>query len=102
MKKNVGLSDKEAQCYLNRYSDLRKAFGANNIKAAKNHWLRHGIREKRIYACPNEKVRMLGGIKIGGAKKPKKKVGMLGLVKKKKKELDMHLFILESQNFLNT
>ena len=76
--KNVGLTDKEAQCYLNRYSDLRKAFGANNIKAAKKHWLSNGIREKRTYACPNEKVRMLGGIQIGGAKKPKKKSGMLG------------------------
>ena len=84
MKKS-GLTDKEAQCYLNRYSDLRKAFGANNIKAAKKHWLSNGIREKRTYACPNEKVRMLGGIKIGGAKTPKKKVGMLGLLKKKKK-----------------
>ena len=85
MKKS-GLTDKEAQCYLNRYSDLQKAFGANNIQAAKNHWLKHGIREKRTYACPNEKVRMLGGIKIGGVKTPKKKVGMLGIVKKKKKK----------------
>ena len=84
--KNVGLSDKEAQCYLNRYSDLRKAFGANNIKAAKNHWLSNGIREKRTYACPNEKKGFFGGIKIGGGKKPKKKVGMLGIVKKKKKK----------------
>ena len=78
-RKKSGLTDKEAQCYLNRYSDLRKAFGANNIKAAKNHWLSNGIREKRTYACPNEKKGFFGGIKIGGEKKPKKKVGMLGV-----------------------
>ena len=84
--KKSGLTDKEAQCYLNRYSDLRKAFGANNIKAAKKHWLSNGIREKRTYECPNVKKGVFGGIKIGGGKKPKKKVGMLGIVKKKKKK----------------
>ena len=94
-----GLTDKEAQCYLNRYSDLRKAFGANNIKAAKNHWLRHGIREKRTYACPNEKKGLLGGIKIGGGKKPKKKVGMLGLVKKKKKAIKYALVYIGGSPF---
>ena len=81
MKKS-GLTDKEAQCYLNRYSDLRKAFGANNIKAAKNHWLSNGIREKRTYACPNEK-----------------KVGMLGLVKKKKKGIRYALIVVGKSKF---
>ncbi|MBU2219955.1 hypothetical protein KJ665_02310, partial [Patescibacteria group bacterium] len=36
------LTDAQAQCYLDRYADLRNAFGANNISAAKQHWLNHG------------------------------------------------------------
>jgi len=38
------LSDAEAQAYLNRYNDLKAAFGATNIAAAKTHWLSHGRR----------------------------------------------------------
>jgi len=30
------MSDKEAQCYLDRYPDLRSAFGT--LEAAKKHW----------------------------------------------------------------
>ena len=45
------LSDQEAQCYLNRYADLRGAFGATNIAAAKTHWVQYGKNEKRIWSC---------------------------------------------------
>ena len=69
-----GLTDKEAQCYLNRYSDLRNAFGANNIKAAKKHWLSNGIHEKRTYECPNQGT--LGGINIGFGNKNLQKSGL--------------------------
>jgi len=36
----------DAEYYLNRYGDLRTAFG-NNYQAAFNHWVNHGIREGR-------------------------------------------------------
>jgi hypothetical protein len=45
------LGDKDAQCYLNRYTDLQKAFGANNTTAAKTHWNKHGKGEKRNPLC---------------------------------------------------
>jgi len=40
------------QCYLNRYKDLQKAFGATNVKAAEAHWKNHGQKEKRDCTCP--------------------------------------------------
>ncbi|APW43437.1 hypothetical protein RS694_13455 [Rhodoferax saidenbachensis] len=33
--------------YLNKYPDLLKAFGPNNLEAAKQHWLNYGIKEGR-------------------------------------------------------
>lgn len=38
---------REAKFYLARYSDLRKAFGSKNYKAAINHWRLNGRKEKR-------------------------------------------------------
>jgi len=40
------------QCYLNRYKDLQKAFGATNVEAAEAHWTKHGQKEKRDCTCP--------------------------------------------------
>jgi len=37
----------DAQYYLNKYPDLQKAFGPNNLEAAKQHWLNYGIKEGR-------------------------------------------------------
>jgi hypothetical protein len=37
----------DAQFYLNKYPDLLKAFGPNNLEAAKQHWLNYGIKEGR-------------------------------------------------------
>jgi hypothetical protein len=47
------ITDTEAQCYLNRYGDLRNAFGSNNIASAKSHWYNHGIREGLTKSCAN-------------------------------------------------
>ena len=33
--------------YLEKYPDLRKAFGSNNYSAAIDHWVRHGAAEGR-------------------------------------------------------
>jgi hypothetical protein len=48
------LTDAQAQCYLNRYQDLRAAFGYNNIAAAKQHWKDHGKNEGRDFTCDND------------------------------------------------
>ena len=45
----VPMSDNEAQCYLERYPDLRAVFGT--LEAAKKHWKEHGEREKRMKTC---------------------------------------------------
>jgi hypothetical protein len=47
----IPLNNTNAQCYLNRYIDLKNAFGANNIEAAKTHWLNHGYNENRLSKC---------------------------------------------------
>ena len=47
----VSLTDEQAQCYLNRYSDLQDSYGLTNIEAAKKHWITHGIHENRNYKC---------------------------------------------------
>jgi len=39
------------QCYLDRYGDLAKAFGAHNVAAAKLHWETNGEAEGRHCAC---------------------------------------------------
>ncbi|CAE7372037.1 unnamed protein product [Symbiodinium sp. CCMP2456] len=39
------------QCYLSRYPDLTKAFGATNIAEARKHWFQHGKDEKRAVTC---------------------------------------------------
>lgn len=39
------------QCYLDRYGDLAKAFGAHNLVAAKLHWETNGEAEGRNCAC---------------------------------------------------
>jgi len=45
------LTDAEAQCYLDRYPDLQRAFGRYNIAAAKKHYCEFGQREGRNYSC---------------------------------------------------
>jgi hypothetical protein len=45
------LSDAEARCYLSKYPDLTRAFGGNNLDAAKDHWLRYGYNENRNTKC---------------------------------------------------
>lgn len=54
------LNDKEAQCYLNRYPDLKDYFGSD-LRGAKEHWARFGCTpsEKRIFACPKRKCNKL-------------------------------------------
>ena len=37
-------------CYLDRYADLRRAFGTDH-KKAENHWFNHGRKEKRNCRC---------------------------------------------------
>ena len=46
--------DCDWQCYLDRYSDLQKAFGPNNVVAAENHWKGHGKSEGRTCTCGSE------------------------------------------------
>lgn len=50
----INLSDAQAQCYLNKYPDLRKAFGTN-LSKAKEHWKKYGctMKENRSYKCVN-------------------------------------------------
>ena len=43
-------SNFNCKCYLDRYADLRRAFGRNCGKAA-NHYITHGQREKRDPTC---------------------------------------------------
>lgn len=45
------MTNKQAQCYLNRYPDLQRAFGAHNIRAAKFHWTHNGYKEHRHKTC---------------------------------------------------
>ena len=40
-------------CYLNRYPDLKNAFGSN-LKEAQNHYFQYGIYEGRDYRCKLE------------------------------------------------
>ncbi len=44
----------DCECYLNRYPDLRLAFGKDCAKA-KNHWKKSGMKEKRNSFCNDEK-----------------------------------------------
>ena len=44
------LTNYEAQCYLNRYSDLKNALG-NDVAQAKQHWKDYGLREGRNPIC---------------------------------------------------
>ena len=39
------------QCYLDRYGDLIKAFGANNIRKAETHWSTQGQKAGRDCTC---------------------------------------------------
>ena len=45
------LDDRMAQCYLNRYPDLQKELGAENIVSAKEHWITIGKNERRNPFC---------------------------------------------------
>ena len=48
----LNLNNAQANCYVNRYPDLRKDFG-NNMNAIKRHWNLYGytIKENRSYKC---------------------------------------------------
>ena len=39
------------QCYLNRYADLRAAFGDTNVVSAENHYNSWGAGEGRDSSC---------------------------------------------------
>ncbi|SNS84026.1 MULTISPECIES: hypothetical protein [unclassified Azospirillum] len=43
-----GMTDQQAQLYLAIYGDLKAAFGASNVAAAKQHWYNNGFNEKRM------------------------------------------------------
>ena len=47
----AAMDDTSAQCYLNRYKDLQKAFGPRNVGRVKAHWKSSGQREKRNGSC---------------------------------------------------
>ena len=49
---NIDLTDEQAECYLDRYVDLKDAFG-DDLKKAKQHWKRYGCipKEGRSYEC---------------------------------------------------
>jgi hypothetical protein len=49
------LTDTEAQCYLNRYSDLKKEFGTD-LFATKFHWMTYGFNEGRDPSCPGSTI----------------------------------------------
>ena len=44
------LSDLEAQCYVDRYPDLKNAYGSD-LNAVKNHWTDKGCKESRRNEC---------------------------------------------------
>ena len=44
------MSTSEAKCYLQRYGDLRTAYGTDT-DAAKMHWKRLGLNEGRNKSC---------------------------------------------------
>lgn len=44
------MTDDEATCYSERYPDLKQAFNGD-IGALKNHWTKHGRKEKRNKFC---------------------------------------------------
>ena len=46
------ITDAQAQCYLNRYSDLAGYYGSTNIAGAKSHWYAYGYQEGRDKSCP--------------------------------------------------
>lgn len=48
---NLEASDDSMHCYLNRYADLKKAFGAD-LDAARCHFVTSGKGEGRILECP--------------------------------------------------
>ena len=56
------LVDCDWQCYLDRHRDLQKAFGPQNLKAAKEHWKDYGrkklcLQRKKSFSDANRKVR---------------------------------------------
>lgn len=55
---NIDLTDEQAECYLDRYVDLKDAFG-DDLKRAKQHWKQYGCtpRESRVYECPSGKCK---------------------------------------------
>lgn len=54
----------DPQFYLSKYPDLLKAFGPNNVEAAKQHWLTYGIKEGRqssfVFSLPAYQARYPG------------------------------------------
>lgn len=55
---NIDLTDEQAECYLDRYVDLKDAFG-DDLKRAKEHWKRYGCtpNEGRSYECLSAKCK---------------------------------------------
>ena len=50
LQNNKTLTDAEAQCYLDRYADVKNAFGSD-LEKAKTHWKVHGSVEGRNPDC---------------------------------------------------
>lgn len=48
------MSNQEAQCYLNRYPDIRNSIG-NNVNSAISHWKNTGCKEQRNNQCSSIK-----------------------------------------------
>ena len=44
------MTDNEAKCYINRYADLRRAFGTN-LNYAKEHYYKSGRHQRREFTC---------------------------------------------------
>jgi hypothetical protein len=61
------LTDAQAQCYLNKYRDLRVAFGHDNIGSAKQHWRDYGRGEGRDWKCDNDPGKQYDTIPVGKA-----------------------------------
>lgn len=47
----AGMTDAEAQCYLNRYPDVVQQYSLGNLDKAKLHWKEKGEKEKRLKTC---------------------------------------------------
>ena len=62
---NLQVSDKDIQCYLDKYPDLRGAFG-NDLNAARCHYVKHGKAQGRLHTCQQQSVNQYGWKQMDG------------------------------------